>query len=265
MVVDEHRFTVDRAVLTVTPLPWGELSLQMEARGRGDVWHTIIARLFDVRTPGRTLADLDGLVLEAPIGWRDDPDERGTVIDTHQLYVDDHFELVENRVSLARIDDRRMRVDWTASTVRHIKESCREDLRSQFDATLAVDVEDGEFRRLTCVRIEGTEREQVHAVDRVHDLLRPWVVDKASQLVQNGWFDGRSFASVDLVLCFGHGTSMGRPEARPDRMVRMRVPAQVAWLTRREPSDVAAEIQKNIERALDIVADAYPAAPRFLL
>lgn len=271
LAVDDLTFTQTKGELRVTPLPWGELALDLDVEGKGDGWlRSFHASLEDVRVPGHTRADLDDLVLEAPVGWLPDPDadRPNTVITPYHLYVDGHFELIDNRVTLHRIDDDRVRVTWSARTETHINHYCRRDLHSEMTVDATVRVTDGEYRRMRWFGTYGLD-EKTSALSREpHRLVDVWLEQRGRVLGAQGWFDGRAFQRIDVRVTFGtHLATQTRPrrmDIRPDRLLRIHVDAPIAALRTHTPGDIAALLEREIEAALVDAAAAFPSGPSFL-
>jgi hypothetical protein len=272
LIVDDLTFALATSELTVTPLPWGELSLDLTVRGNGNGWcRSLHASLEDVRVRGRSWRDLDGCVLEAAQGWLPDPDGEvpNSVITPYHLYIDGHFELIRNRVVLRCLDDDRVRVAWTAATETHINHYCRRDMHSEMVVDVCAHVKVGEYHRLKWFRTEGLDEKTSDRWREPHRTISTWLEQEGRSRAGQGWFEGRSFQRVDIIVVFGPDLSLREParcrmEMRHDRMLRVRVPAPLAALRTQSSAQVAALLQQLIERALSDVAAAFPAAPSLL-
>jgi hypothetical protein len=271
LAVDDLTFTQTKGELRVTALPWGELSLDLDVEGIGDGWcRNFRASLEDVRVRGRTRFDIDDLVLEAAQGWVPDPDAPfpRAVIEPYQLYVDDHFALIDNRVTLHRIDDDHVRVTWAARTEVHINHYCRRDLHSEMALDATVRVSDGEFRRLRWWGTHGLDQKAASLTDAPHRLVDAWLEQRGRVLGQQGWFEGRAFQRIDIHVVFGTHLAtearQRRMQIRSDRLLRIHIEAPIAALRTHSAGDVAALLQREIELSLVAAAAAYPAGPSFL-
>jgi hypothetical protein len=263
LALDEHEFALTSAVLTVTRLPWGELSLDLEARGDQDhdyVRHCV-PRLEEVRAPGTGRLDLDGLVIETAQGWYPDPDTPNAIIATHNVYYGEHDELYANRVELRRIDDNHVRVLWTGTTRQ------RRNRQTKLDSKLTVDVratvKDGEYERLRIAWSEGLDQAEADGIDAAREAIWSWRQVRGRELDAAGYFGGRSFARVEFVLVYRAILREPRIEMRTDHTLRVTVDVPIA-VVRTRPAELADVIKATMNAALDEVARAYPAAPSYL-
>jgi hypothetical protein len=266
LALDEHEFALTSAELTVTRLPWGELSLHMEALGTSDHnWlSSCAARLEGVRARGTGRPDLDGLVIETAQGWYPDPDEtNNAIIATHSIYYGAHDELLQNRVELRRIDDDHVRVLWTGTTTMHWDNYCRADLNSKLVVDVRAVVKDGEYQRVIGTRSEGLGDVRDSRVDAAVREIWDWKKVRGRELDAAGYFEGRSFARVDFVLVYTAVVRAPRMQVRPDRTLRVTVDVPIA-VARSRPGELADVIKATMNAALDEVARAYPAAPSYL-
>jgi hypothetical protein len=267
LALDEHEFALTSAELTVTRLPWGELSLYLEAQGTSDLdWmRHCSAYLEGVRVPGRARADIDGCVIETAQGWYPDPDPafKNGMIATHRIYYGAHDELRDNRVELRRIDDDHVRVLWTGATTMHCNQYCRKDLHSSLVVDVRAVVKDGEYQRLTGTRWEGLSDRDDKVLDLASREIWGWNKVRGRELDASGYFEGRSFARIDVVLAFRPVLRAPRMEMRPDRTLRVTVDVPIAAV-RTRPADAADVVKAAMNAALDEVARAYPAAPSYL-
>lgn len=189
-------YAVEAAELSWTATPSGMLAISLEVRGAdGGPWDAPVCRLVGIDVPGATLLDLSGQVTTLARGERPDPIQPRFVNLVAGMYIGDHVEVVDSVIRWGVLQDGRLALNWEGR-VPH-PDDYSDPSRYPLRVEVVAPVVERPFELVWAGLIYADESAPHGLVSAVaRDVAQALAADLASR----GWFVGRPFVGLDLIV-----------------------------------------------------------------